>query len=323
MSAISKLAWTGVARESVSGTGISTPTKYIPVKSKFQHKTKYVYLDEERNTRDGNNRRIGTVRASSGTLQGAVYLDTIPYLLLGFMGAVTSTQPDAVNAPTAYSHALSLADTPPSLTLFKGYDHTGYTYVYSVVNKLKLKWSADGKVLEHDTNVESQYGTKISGGSFSGMTPTYGTDTAFGGYSPTIKIDTVATNLIEEMEIELDQKITLFYTSRGNRAFYKVDFGERTAKVNFTARFDDATFMDAFDAEADHALNVKFTGNNFYTAIDEAIILNFPIVGYDEMEVDTSKDGILVKCKATPRPGTTKNSLFTATVVNTVSSYAS
>jgi hypothetical protein len=323
MTAISRLSWTGIAREATAGTAIATPTLYVPTKSKFQQKTKYVYLDEERHTRDGNNRRVGTVRMASGSLQGAVYLDTIPYLLLGFMGAVTSTQPDVVNAPTAYSHALALADVPPAMTLFKGYDHSGYYFTYSVVNKLKFKWAADGKVFEYDAGTESQYGQKISGGSFSAMTPSYTTDTAFGGYSPTIKIDNVQTSLVEEMEIDLEQKTTLFYTSRGNRAFYKVDYGERIAKATFTARFDDAAFMDDFDAEDDHALNVKFTGNNFYTAIDEEVVLDFPIFGYDDMEVDTSKDGILVKAACTMRPGTTKDSLFTATVVNTIASYAS
>lgn len=321
--AISKLSWTGVAREASAGSAAATPTIYVPTKSKFQQKTKYVYLNEERATRDGNNRRVGTVRMASGSLQGSVYLESIPYFLLGFMGAVTSTQPDAGGAPTAYQHALALADVPPALTLFKGYDHHGYYFAYSVVNKLKLKWAADGKVLEYDAASESQYGVKIGAG-YATMTPDYTKEgTAFGGYAPTIKIDTVASDIIEEVELDLEQKTTLFYTSRGNRAFYKVDFGERTGKLTFSARFDDVTFADAFDAEADHAFNVKFSGNSLGGSVTEEFSLDFPIIGYDDMEVDTSKDGIMVKASATARPGSTKNSLFTAKVINSTSSYAS
>jgi hypothetical protein len=149
MTNISKLAWTGVARESAPGTAASTPTMYIPVKkSTWERKTKMVYMSEERATRDGNNRRKATVRMSAGDVAGEVYLQTIPYILLGFMGGVASTQPDSGNAPTAYSHALTLADVPPGLTFFKGFDHTGQSMAYSAISKLKLKFDANAKTFE-------------------------------------------------------------------------------------------------------------------------------------------------------------------------------
>lgn len=323
MTNIAKLAWTGVARESAPGTAATTPTKYLPVKkSTWSRKTKYVYLTEERATRDANNRRVGTVRMSNGELEGEVYVNTIPYLMYGFMGGIASTQPSVGTAPTAWSHALTLADTPPGLTFFKGYDHTGYSFSYGVVSKLKFKFSADGKLLEYSASVESQYGTKISGGSFSGMTPTYADVQAMAGYSPVINIDAVQSQIVEEMEIDLEQKIELNYTARGNRGFLKADYGERTAKISFTARFDDSTFADAFDTEADHTLDVTFTGKNLGGVVTELFVISFPVVAYDDMEVDGSKPMQQVKAKLTARPTATKNSLFTATVVNEVSSFA-
>jgi hypothetical protein len=320
--ALTQLSWTGAAREAVSGTAISTPTKYIPTKSKFQNKTKYVYLSEERGTRDDNNNRTGTVRSATGEMSGSIYLDTFVYPLLAFMGGITSTQPSVGTAPTAYSHAMVLTDIPPSLTLFKGYDAAGYSFAYAVCSKLKVKFAADGKVLEYDASFESQYGVKISGGAFTAMVPTYSTNVAaLAGYMPTIKLDTVASSIIEDFEMEFDQKITLFFSARGNRGFLKADFGARTAKGTFTARFDDATLTDAFDAEANHALNFEVDAQNLGGIIVESLIINVPVIVYDEMDWDTSKESVLVKAKFTAMPGATKNSLFTATVVNEVIAY--
>lgn len=323
MTNIAKLSFTGVSTEAVVGTAETTIDMYIPTKkSSWSRKTKYVYLTEERATRDGNNRRVGTVRMSNGELGGEVYINSFPYILGGFMGGIASTQPDVVNAPTAYSHALTLADTPPSYTYFKGYDHTGFSFAYAVVSKVKIKFDANAKTLEWEASVESQYGTKIAGGTFSGYTPTYADVDAFAGYAPTIQLDNVSSSVVESMEIDLEQKISLSYTARGNRGFYKIDFGERTAKINFQARFDDSTFADDFDAEGDFELKVEFDGANLGGAIVEKVAFDFPIVGYDEMEVDSSKEASVVKAKCTARPGTTKNSLFTATVVNEVATYA-
>jgi hypothetical protein len=154
------------------------------------------------------------------------------------------------------------------------------------------------------------------------MVPTYSTNVAaLAGYSPTIKIDTVATTIVEEFDIEFDQKITLYFSARGNRGFLKADFGGRTAKFSFTARFDDSSLTDAFDAEANHALNIEFDAQNLGGVVVESLIINAPIFVYDEADWDTSKPSVLVKAKGTVMPGATKNSLFTMTIINEVASY--
>lgn len=325
MSNISKLVWTGVAVESPAGTAAATPTIYVPCTSKFQNKTKYVYSKEERGTRDGNNVRTGTTRMATGSIDGDVYLGSIPYFLYAFMGGITSTQPDNTNAPTAYQHALALADTPPALTLFKGYDHDGFYWAYSVVDKMKFKFSADGKLLEHSTSLQSQYKQPVAGPAYTTMNaPVYLADdyNAFAGYAPVLTVGASQANDIEEVEVDLEQKVTLYFSARGNRGFYKVDYGERTAKVSFTARFDDVTWTDKETNDTREVFDITFTGANLGGTISEEFKLHFPIIAYDEMDVDTSKEAILVKAKATAIPGTSKNSLFTATVINTVASYA-
>ena len=103
---ISKKSWTGLAVETVRGTAVLTPTVYHPCKSKFDNKKKFIYLSEDRGSRDADTKRKASVRMADGTIDGAVYIDTSPYLMYGFMGGIASTQPNATDAPTVdNSHA--------------------------------------------------------------------------------------------------------------------------------------------------------------------------------------------------------------------------
>lgn len=326
MTNISKLVWTGVAKESAPGTAAASPTLYIPVDSTWTRKTKYVYAAEERGTRDGNNRRVGTVRMSSGDLKGSLYLNSFPYLLYGFMGTMAAaTQPDSVNAATAYQHDLTLADVPPGLTFFKGYDNAGYYFAYSTVNKIKLSFTADGKLLEHASSVESQYGVQVASGStYNAMNdPVYEDSDPLAGYAPTLTVGGSAATDISTMDIELDQKITLYYSARGNRGFLKADYDERTAKISFTARFDDTTWVAKEENDTREAILIEFDGKNLGGTVTEKFTMNFPIVAYDQVDVDTSGEAILVKAQCTAMPGSSKNSLFTASFINTTAAYTS
>lgn len=319
--AISKKSWLGVATEATPGTARTNPTKYHPCKSKFSNKTKYVYLDEERGTRDANYGRVPTVQHATFSATGPYYNDTSPYFLYAFMGADTPSQPNASTDPTVWLHDLACADVPPTLDLFRGYDVAQYNFAYVVVEKVTFKWTADGKLLEMDADGQSQYGTKAA----SVGTPSYSGLLPFSGYMPTIQLNGTSSSDVEEVTITLTQKITLFYPSNGQQQFATAYFGERKAEVSFTARFDSDTplynhFFQGAGATTDH-LNVAFVGPLISGTYNESLTLDFPIVGWDDMDLDTSKDNVQIKGKGTPMPGTTANSLFTATVQNTIASY--
>lgn len=327
---ISKKSWTGLAIESPAGTAAATPTVYHPCKTKAQQKKKYVYLTEDRGARDANTKRKVSVRSSTVDVNGTFYLDTSPYLLYAFMGGLATTQPDATNAPTGYAHDLTLADNPPALTVFKGYDIAGYYFAYGAVAKYKLKFAADGKLLEEEASLENRYGMPIAGGSFSAMTPTYSDDTLagegtiFSGYMPTLKFNTVAATNIETMDVELEQKLTLYYAINGSQDQVKVYYGDRSAKISFDASFDDTSLYTRYDQDLDDHISIEFLGRTIGTGpstVKERLYLDFPIVGYDDMEMDTSKEYIQIKAKATARPGVTLNSMMTAQVVNSVATY--
>lgn len=155
--------------------------------------------------------------------------------------------------------------------------------------------------------------------------PTFSTLQPFAGYAPIISLSAVQSNDIEEFEIDLQQKYTLFSPSNGSPAWVTAYPGERTAKISFKARFDTDTLYQkyAVNTGLDDSLLVTVNGPIISHAYTQQIQLNFPIIGYDDMEMDKSKDNVMLDVKATVRPGSAVNSLFTAMVQNTVSSYVS
>jgi hypothetical protein len=318
--AVSKKVWLGVATEATSGTAIATPTVFIPTKASFKNQTKYVYANDDRGTRDANNARVATVRLSSWDSKGNWYNDTSPYLLLAMMGLDTPSQPAVGTDPTVWSHALTLADVPKTLTLSRQLDAvTAYQSAYGAVEKMSFKWNADGKLLECDSTLTARYAAKIAN-----LTrPADTTVLPFAGYLPTISLFGSQSTDIEDMQIDVEQKVEAWYGSGGSQGqnFDKVYFGDRTAKLSFTARFDTTTLMDDFDATTEGQVIVTFTGQVISHTYNESLIFTFPIVGFDTADIDTSKNNIGVKVTATARPGTAVNSLFTATVQNTVASY--
>lgn len=321
--ALSRKQWLGVAREATAGTMQANPTLYLPTKGKFKNLKKRLYFTEDRNTRDGNNEvRDGSLH-SEGDLQGAWYNDAAPYLLLAFMGTDTATQPNAGTAPTVYSHALTLADNPLPIDFWKGYDSFVYKMAYNVVKSIKFKWQAgeSDKGLDYTATTLGQPFVKMTTGI---PTPTFTSLAPFAGWMPTIQFSGAASTDIEEMEIDLEQKWTLWFPSNGSQNWVTAYPGERTAKLSFTARFDTDTLYQKYASGTgvDDHINVSFVGDLIAATYSQTLTLDFPIVGYDDMEHETGKDNVTIKGKATARPGTAVNSLFSATVQNTVASYA-
>lgn len=232
--AISKKAWTGTAKEATPGTSVTPPTKYIPTKTVFKGGKKREYLNEERGDRNANYGVVDSVRQSSIEMKGPYYPDVSPILLWAGMGLPNTTNPIS----GVFLHTFQLQDIPPSYTVARNLDAKAYYIPYSVLEKWTLHFSVDGKLLELDANWLGLFAQIYA----SPPSPTYSTVLPMAGYAPTIKfVDNVASSDISDMQIEYDQKITLWYAANGSPDFVTVYFGERSIKVDMTARFDNDT----------------------------------------------------------------------------------
>lgn len=315
--AISKKAWTGTAREATPGTAIVTPTKYIPTKTTFKGGKKRVYLNEERGDRNGNYGVVDSVRQSAIDMKGPYYNDVSPIILWAGLGLPVTTQPDAVGSPTVYKHTFQLQDIPPSYTINRNLDAVCYYVPYSILEKWSLGFDTDGKLMELDGNWLGLF-AQINGAP---PTPTYSTLLPFSGYAPTIKfIDGVTSTDVIDMKIDYDQKVTLWYPANGVPDFVTVYFGERTIKVDFTARFDNATIYNRWRSNTMDSLTFDVQGPLISATYNQELNIVIPNLSYDSVEHDESKVNVLIKAKATAvvPPGA---ALITGFVQNTVTSY--
>jgi hypothetical protein len=314
--AISKKSWLAVNRETTPGTAVLTTPHYYPTKSTMKGTKKTEYIDDERGTRDGNYDYVETTREGSNDIKGAYYNDSSPYLLLGVFGAVTSTQPDSTNAPTVYKHDFSLTDQPPTFTFIKSYHSKVYYMANSAVEKVTLKFSSDGKLLECDGSVKGLFPQEYTGAT---LTPTFSAVKPFAGFQPTISLNSLQTKDISEFQIEISQKLTMWYAIDGLQDFDAIYFGERTAKCDFTARFDNDTLYQRFLTGQTDSIVVDIQGPTIVNTYKQEFNIQIPVLHYDSMEHDLGKDNVLIKAKGTAI--TTSSGLIHAFVQNTVQSY--
>ncbi|GHO45192.1 phage tail tube protein [Ktedonospora formicarum] len=320
---LSKRSYLGVGRESFPGTATSAPTVFHPTKSTMKGTKKREQLKEERGNRDGVYGIVDTTREGAIDPKGPFYVDTSPYFMLSAFGALATSQPDATNVPSLYKHDITLADQPPTLTLFKNYDAALYVGASAAVEKWTLKFASEGKTIEEDTSFKHLYPVKYAGVTLS---PQFSDVQPFAGYAPTITLAGVQTLDIDDLTIEFDQKLTLWYPIGGSADFAAIYYGERNVKVEFTARFDTDTLYNHFfnDQRQDDSfvLNVKgkqlgsHSGTNYY----EELNISVPVISYDSMEHDLSKDNVLIKAKSTAISNGTEP-LISAYVQNLVTSY--
>lgn len=324
--AISRKSYLGAAVEAVALTPNATgPQLYIPTKSIMKAVQRREYLSEERATRDVNNDVILTTRDGSTSAKGSWYNDTFAFFLIGLLGHFTDSQPDATHVPTVYKHTFNLDDTPPTLTLYKSYHQVNYRAPGAATQKMQWKFNGKDKSLECDATLFHLFHTKY----LTAMTPTFSTVKAFAGYKPTLTFSGGASSDIEEMTIDIEQKVDGWFPASGVPDFTRLDYGDRKASVEFTARFDTDTLYNLFLTGADDSLTIDFQGQliansggtgtppnqNYF----QELSMTFGTIGYDSMEHDLGKDNVLIKAKATVRP--TAGALLTGFIQNTVAAY--
>lgn len=314
---ISKKSWTGVAKEATPGTAMAAPTLYVPTKTTFKGGKKREYLNEERGDRNSNYGVVDSIRQSAVNIKGPWYNDALGYFLYGAMGVDTPTQPNAGTAPTVWKHSFSLGDIPPSFTMFRSLDTKAYYVPYSVVEKFKLNFASEGKLLEMEADMLGLYAQPIA----SPPTPSYSSLLPFAGYLPTITLASGVSTDIIELALEFDQKVTLWYPANGSQDFITVYFGERKLTGSFTARFDNTTIYDKWRNNTNDSLQIDFQGANIASTYNQELNINIPVITYDDAEHDLGKDNVLIKTKFTALATTTQ--FFSAFIQNTITSYAS
>lgn len=316
--AISKKSYLILARETTPGTAVLTGNKLfsVPSKSMIKAVKKREYPQEERGDRNAQYTAIDTTREADIDIKGNWYNDVDGLLLYAYFGADAVSQPNASSVPSAYLHTFTFADIPPSLTVHKSFDAKAYYSAYAVLEKLTLKFTAQGKLFERDATLKGLWPTLNA----SPPTPAFSTVNPMAGFAPIITLGGSTTTDIDEFQIEMSQKCTLWYPCNGVPDFSAVYFGERSMKIDFSARFDNDTVYQRYKQGQNDSFSFSIAGDLIGGTLYQQLTMTFPTVGYDSMEHDLGKDNVMIKAKGTILP--TNGSLTSlCTVQNTIASY--
>jgi hypothetical protein len=314
MVALSRRSWLGIARESTSGIAVTTPALYIPTKSTMKNVKKREYLNEERGSRDKDYDVVDTTRNATWDVKGPFYPDAHGYFLFGALGAVsTSVTSDA--SGNVHKHVFSLADIPPSFTLMKSFDSKTYYSAYSMVEKFTIKLSGAEKLIECDASGQGLWMVEKS----SPPTPTFSSARPFAGYAPQITLNGGISTDIDDIEIDFEQKMKLYYPASGVPDFITIYPGEREVKFKYTARFDNDNLYKLYLNGQMDSLSFDVQGRSIGTSSHEELNITLETISYDSMEHDLGKENVLIKASGKALGGS--SNLIAAYVQNLLSSY--
>ena len=319
--AISKKTWLALALEATALTGANTTNLlYIPTKGAIQGIQHVEYPEEDRNTVDDHTTKQTTNREGTIEAKGSYYPDTSPMLLWTLLGAPATSQPDNVGSPTVYKHDIQLQDIPPTASAYKNWHQTTWFAVGAHMNKVQLKWDSK-KLLEIDASGKCLFPTKYVGAP---LTPAFTAIKPFSGYLPTITLGGASTQDIEDMSITFERKSELWFPSAATPDATRIDFGGRSAEVEFTARFDiDTFYSSAFISQTDTSVAVDFVGPLISGTYHQELNLSFGVVGIDDAKIDEGKMSVLVKFKGICRPDPANSDILVSGYAqNTVVAYA-
>lgn len=316
--AIAKKTYLGVALEAVPLTSaLTTNLKYIPTKGELQQVQHEEWPDEDRNTVNSHTTRVDTNREGTFGAKGVWYPDTTALLLWSLIGAPTTSQPAVGTDPTVYKHTITQQDIPPTLSVYKNWHRVTYFAAGGAVNKLSLKWDSK-KMLEADASGICLFPQKYTG---SALTPTFSTVKPFSGWMPSITLGGGATGDVNEMTITFNRDVAPWFPSSGVQDFTRLDYGARSATIEFTARFDlETLYATYFTGRTFDNISVDFLGPIISNTYHQELNLVFPVVSYDDAKIDPGKENVLVKVKCTCMPDGSDN-LVTGYVQNTVTAY--
>lgn len=230
----------GIAKETIQGTAVTAITHTIPVAS-FKPKDDPVLL-EDTALRGSMNELYGVIQGpqkSSWSMDGPVFLETLPHELLNIMGAVATTGP----ASSIYTHVASLLNSstgqPPTHTVthWQGLTATtrARTYAGLAWTELTLKGNPESSLIER-----SAKGVGYWSAAYPTSEPTpvnlpllpplaaWRVELGLGGTLPASKVA-----VIREWEITVSRKVSVQHTSQNSQAPYIIQRGPIRATGKF------------------------------------------------------------------------------------------
>ena len=222
-----------------------------------------------------------------------VYHDSFGLFLAAAMGAPTVT-PVGGDA-TVNDNVFKFTDDPTSLS-FKWTQAKralqGYQSLYGVVDKLDLKFSADGDLLYSSSGI-AKAETEIATPTF-----TYTTTLPFNGWEVAVLVNGSSNARLVEGSIGIARNRKPRPLMDGTQDV-AISIGDRSVEWDFTIDFDSKSEYDRFKAASNDSLQLTFTMNSVTigSSSKPTLTVKLGTTFYEGAEIDDDKELPTVKAK--------------------------
>lgn len=283
-----------VAKEATHGT-VGTSFVTVPCQFKASNKQKNKVLDEDRNGQDANFSMVkGTRYEEFSVADSAIYHDTIGIWLMSALGTPTKT---VVAAETVvWDNVFKNADDPESWSLKwtqPRRETQAYQALYGVVDKLTIKFAADGD-LSYNLSGVAMGESEVASPAFS-----YSSVVPFSAWAGTVTIGGSASADLVSGSIALSRARKPFFTIANTQDPAKMSIGKRMVEFELVLDFVTKGDYDDFKNSVTQDINILWedADTTLGTAAHPQFKIDLPKVGYEEGEIDTDPDLPMVKIK--------------------------
>ena len=217
-------------------------------------------------------------KAAAGTIPDIdVEAGTIGDLLLGCLGGVATTQPDAGGAPSVFQHVFTRSDSVqlPSYTMFLARGLHTKKYPLGTFKKLSFAGAVDGKAtVSADVVAKKEEDA-------AGFTPSFGAPKPLMFFKTDFRIDGISDLNVRSWSLDIDNNVeglrTLSLSQDPRDIIAK---GKFIIEGGFEIYFETDAQRQNFLANQAAALEIILTGENIEAGFDNQLKLALPGVRY-------------------------------------------
>jgi hypothetical protein len=323
---VGSLGHIGIAKEVTFGTPVAA-ADYIPfVSESVVANIEQIISESNRGIYDESPSYAGG-KTYAGDIIFDVHPASLGFFLRSALGAPVTTQPDAVGAPTVYSHVFKPVQAPfnelchlPPYTLEIHRDAaSAWRYTSAVVNQLQLQVSTSQKIMRGTASLIAK-----SGSTLAATTPSLETSAPFLWNQLAVSLGGSSYAAVEDITIIALNNLEGIMTMNADSEISRIKRnGKRQFTLNMTIDFGDAiTEYTNFINQTEQALDLVFTGANISGTFDNSLTLNMPKVRYTAYPVNIGGPGRLtVAVAAAVKYDAVSGYALQATLQNTKVSY--
>jgi hypothetical protein len=312
--------YAGIGKEATFGTAVA-PGTFLPIKSVEVTTDPQVYYPEEIRSNRAKSKGVAMGRKHEASLAMDAEPATLGHLLLGALGAVATSQPDAVNHPSVYNHVFSPANVLPSYTIEK-YDSTMIQRVAGAkidTLSLSIESAGDGVL-----NAEVGLKAKSVADQAAAASPNYSDKTPFVFHNATVTKGGATNDNVKNISLEISNKLKDdHFVITKSKDVKEINEGMRevsgSVEMYFRTKQD---YLDFINGSQD-SLTITFEGGLISGVYVEKLTVELPKIQYDGFEVPMggADDEVMASLEFTALYDSTSAFDIKATLVNSVSAY--